>query len=209
MNSKFIFRLCAIALVLWLLKMGWDRVEGDDGMMLVYFFTVGLAVGLLIVKYVLPAFGDAVGTMVYSSGEKVQPTESHKAAAKVAQGDYEGAIAEHEKSLSADPSQTYPIAEIAKICADKLHDPQRGLQVLQRHLDAREWSEEDSAFLQFRLADMHWHQLSDFTSARQVLEQIITLFPNSRHSANAHHKLKEVEQAEYRHLEEQRAKSGS
>jgi hypothetical protein len=114
MNSKFILRLCAIALVLWLLKMGWDRVEGDDGMMLVYFFTVGLAVGLLIVKYVLPAFGDAVGTMVYSSGEKVQPTESHKAAAKVAQGDYEGAIAEHEKSLSADPSQTYPIAEIAQ-----------------------------------------------------------------------------------------------
>ncbi|MEN3943683.1 hypothetical protein WJU23_20455 [Prosthecobacter sp. SYSU 5D2] len=208
MNHKFIFRLCVIALVLWLVKMGWDRVEGDDGMMLVYFFAVGLAVGLLIVKYVLPAFGDAVGTLVYSSGEKVQPAESHKAAAKMAQGDYEGAIAEHEKALAADPAQTYPIAEIAKICAERLHDPRRALQVLQKHLDAREWSEEDSAFLHFRMVEVHWHQLGDFTSARQVLEKIITLFPNTHHSANAHHKLKEVEQAEYRHLQEQRARSG-
>lgn len=209
MNRKFILRLCLLGLVLWLAKAGWDRVEGNDGMMLVYFCGAGLVIGLLIVIYVLPAFGDAIGTLVYSSGEKIQPRESHQAAAKAAQGDYEGAIAEHEKSLVADPSQTYHIAEIAKICAEKLHDPQRALQVIQKHLKAREWSEEDSAFLHFRMADVHWHQRGDFAAARQVLEHIITLFPNTRHSANAHHKLKEVEQAEYRHLQEQRARSGN
>ena len=207
MNRTFILRLCFIVLFLLIAKIGWDKVAGDDGMMLVYFFGVGLILGLLIVKYVLPAFGDAVGTLVYSSGEKVQPIISRKAAAKVAQGDYEGAIAEHEKSLSEDPTQTYPIAEIAKICADLLHDPRRALNVLQKHLDAREWPEEEAAFLLFRMVDVHWHQLSEFTAARQILEKIFTLFPNTRHSANAHHKLKELEQAEYRYLQEHRARS--
>ena len=36
-----------------------------------------------------------------------------------------------------------------------------------------------------------------FEAARDMLEQIIGNFPNTRHSANAHHKLREVEQAQF------------
>ncbi|MBB5036292.1 tetratricopeptide repeat protein [Prosthecobacter dejongeii] len=203
MNRKQILRLCLIAFSLYLLKVGWDKVQDNVGMMLVYFLGLGIVAGLLIVAYVLPWFGDAVGTAVYSSGEKIKATGSAKAAAKMAQGDYEGAIEEHEKELAADPSQTFPIVEMAKICADKLADPQRAQRLLQNHLQDYPWSPDDAALLRFRLVDLQLHHFKDFPTTRQLLERIIADFPNTRHSANAHHKLHELEQAEYKHLTEE------
>ncbi len=208
MNRTLIIRLCLIVLLLVLAKKGWDRVEADMGMMLVYFICLGTVAGLLVVKYFLPWFGDAVGTAVYFSGERVGPGEGTEASAKLAHGDYEGAIAEHEKTLAEDPAQSLLVVEIAKICADKLHDPQRALQVLQKHLTARAWPEDDAAFLRFRIVEIHLQALKDFARARTLLEQIVADYPNTRHSANAHHKLHELEQVEYKHLTDQRAKAG-
>jgi hypothetical protein len=207
MNRTLIIRLSLIALFLLLAKWGWNHVKGDDGMMMFYFVVMGVIGGSLFVKYVLPWFGDAVGTVVFSSGEEVQVNESLKAAAKLAQGDYEGAISEHEKALHENPMQTFPAAEIAKICAQKLNDPQRGLQVLQKHLASQTWPEDDAAFLRFRMVDIQLETLKDFTQARQLLEQIIADFPNTRHGANANHKLHELEQEEYKLILAQRAKN--
>lgn len=208
MNRTQIIRLCLVALFLVLVKLGYDRVRDSEGMMLVYFIAMGALAGFLFVKYVLPWFADAVGTVVYSSGEEIRPDETGlKAAAKLAQGDYEGAIAEHEKALANNPAQTYPIAEIANICVKRLNDPQRALQVLQKYLSAREWPEEDAAFLRFRMVEVQLDTLKDLTAARHLLEQIVTDFPNTRHSANANHKLHEMEQMEYKLILEQRAKS--
>lgn len=204
MNRTRIVCLCLVALFLVLVKLGYDRVKDDEGMMLVYFIALGALAGFLAVKYVLPWFADAVGTVVFSSGEQVRAEEGLKAAAKLAQGDYEGAIAEHEKTLSEDPTQTHPIAEIANIYVKKLNDPQRALQVLRKHLEGREWPEDDAAFLRFRMVEVQLDPLKDLTAARNLLEQIIADFPNTRHSANAHHKLHEVEQAEYKLITERR-----
>ncbi|HEY1082646.1 MAG TPA: hypothetical protein VGE29_10310 [Prosthecobacter sp.] len=210
MNRTLIIRLGAALLFLVLAKVAWDRMmRADDGMKLVYFIALGAGVGFLFVKYVLPWFGDKVGTLVFSSGEEVRQDAGLRAAAKLAQGDYEGAIAEHEKTLAKDPAQTFPAAEIAKICAEKLHDPQRSLQVLLKHQASRAWAEDDAAFLRFRIAELHATHLHDLASARSVLEQIIADFPNTRHSANANHKVHELEQAEYKQMMEQRTrKSG-
>jgi len=209
MNRTQIIRLCLIVPFLIVVKIGYDRVKDDVGMLLVYFIAMGALGGFLAVRYVLPWFGDAVGTVVYSSGEEITSDEGLKAAAKLAQGDYEGAISEHEKSLAENPAQTYPISEIANISAKKLHDPQRALKVLQKHLAARSWSEEDAAFLRFRVVDLHLDVLKDFSAARNLLEQIIADFPNTRHSANAHHKLHELEQAEYKLIVEQRTQAAN
>lgn len=210
MNRTLIIRLGAALLFLVLAKVVWNRMmRADDGMMLVYVIALGAIAGFLFVKYVLPWFGDAVGTLVFSSGEEVRQDEGLKAAAKLAQGDYEGAIAEHEKTLAKDPAQTFPAADIAKICAEKLHDPQRALQGLLKHQASRAWAEDDAAFLRFRVAELHATHLHDLAAAKGVLEQIIADFPNTRHSANANHKVHELEQAEYKQMMEQRTrKSG-
>ncbi|TDU81599.1 hypothetical protein EI77_00909 [Prosthecobacter fusiformis] len=207
MNRTLIIRLGLIALFILLIRIGWEKVKGDDGLALVFFVAIGFILGLVVVFYALPWFGDLIGTIVYSSGEKVQVNEGLKAAAKLAQGDYEGAIAEHEKALAADPSQSFPIAEIAKICADRLKDPVRAMGILKQHLAAREWPEDDATFLRFRIVDLQLAHFHDFAAARSLLEGIIADFPNTRHSANARHKLNELEQAEYKSIVEQRAKA--
>jgi tetratricopeptide (TPR) repeat protein len=145
--------------------------------------------------------------MMFSSVETIRPDEGMRAAAKLAQGDYEGAIAEHEKNLEANPEQTHPAVEIARICTSKLQDPHRALSVLLQHLASREWPEDDAAFLRFRIADVHLEPLHDFDGARRQLEQVIADFPNTRHSANAQHRLHEIEQEEYKFIMEQRRKS--
>lgn len=208
MNRALIIRLSLVVFALILLLMGWKKVKGDDGMTLMYFMGLGLIAGFLVVKYVLPWLGDTLGTIIFSSGEKVQATGNAKAAAKLAQGDYKGAIAEHEKSLEKDPLQSFSVAEIAKIYADRLEDPASALKILLQQLAAHPWSTDDAAFLSFRLVDLHAHHFKDYTAARQTLEKIMMDFPNTRHSANARHRLNEVEQMEFKRIQDQRNAAG-
>lgn len=206
MNRTLVIRLGILGIFALMALWGWGEVKDDPALMFVYFIFVGTAVGLLAVKYLLPWFGDAVATVVYSSGEKIRADEGMKAAALVARGDYEGAIQEHEKALQNDPQQVFPVGEMAKICAEKLHDPARALALLEQHLAAHEWKEDDEAFLRFRIADLYAEHLHDLEKARELLLQIIADFPNTRHSANAHHRAQEVEQAQFKQIAAQRLK---
>ncbi|MDZ4289573.1 MAG: hypothetical protein U0984_16530 [Prosthecobacter sp.] len=209
MNTKgVLIRLVVLAVIYWLCKLGFDKVRDDPAMMFIYVIVLGLIAGLLLVKYLLPVIGDAVSTAVFSSGEQVRPDESMKAAAKLAQGDYEGAIAEHEKALAENPKQAFVIGEIAKICNDKLGDPQRALTLLKQHLEGTEWTDDDAAFLRFRTIDIHIETLKDYDGALELLRQVIATFPNTRHSANAHHRMNEVEQIQFKQIMEQRLKAG-
>jgi outer membrane protein assembly factor BamD (BamD/ComL family) len=93
--------------------------------------------------------------------------------------------------------------------AERLHDPQSALQVLSDHLQSKDWPVDDAAFIMFRIADVQQRHLHDFEAARDMLQQVIGNFPNTRHSANAHHKMSEIEQAEYKALMDQRLKAGA
>lgn len=209
MTARLIVRLCVAGLVVLLLLLSWQELKNQNpGVQLIFFLIVGGAVGVLVVKYFIPWLGDLVGTLVYSSGEEVVMDDSMKAASKVAQGDYEGAIAEYEKMVREKPDQTFPIGEIAKIRAEKLGDPQGALDVLRSQLEGKEWPVDDAAFLMFRLVDILSDLLNDYDAARDMLQQVIAHFPNTRHSANAHHRLNEVEQAQFKALMEQRRKAG-
>jgi outer membrane protein assembly factor BamD (BamD/ComL family) len=201
-----LIRVVVIAVLFWLIRLGWNLIGDDPAILFIYIICLAVVGGVCVVKWVLPWIGDAASTAMLSSGEEVRPDETMKAAAKVAQGDYEGAISEYEKSLKENPKQSFAVGEIAKICSDKLGDPQRALNVLQEHLAATQWSRDDAAFLRFRVVDLYAEALKDYDTARNQLQQVIADFPNTRHSANAHHKLNEVEQAQFRHLTEQRLK---
>ncbi|HCN79375.1 MAG TPA: hypothetical protein DIT13_19610 [Verrucomicrobiales bacterium] len=207
MQRTAIIRICVLAFLALLAWWGWLKVRGDDAMTFVYVIAVGAAAGFLVVKYVVPWFGDAVGTALFSSGEMVGEDASMKAAAKLAQGDYEGAIAEHEKSLAENPAQVFPVGEIAKICADKLNDPARALRVLRERLAGQEWKEDDAAFLRFRMVDIQLEKLRDYAAAKTLLEGIIQDYPDSRHRANAYHRVNEVEQMEMKEAMSRRGQS--
>lgn len=210
MNRELIIRLCLAVLAILIVMLLWNAVKGaSDGMKLVFVIVMGVIGGILCVKFVIPWIGDALGEAVFSSGEKVEQDEMTKAAACISQGDYAGAIGHYEKMLEDKPDDPFPVAEIAKIHAERLHDPQAALRALEEHLQSKDWPVDDAAFIMFRIADVHLVHRHDFESARDMLEQVIGNFPNTRHSANAHHRMNDIEQAQYKLIVEQRTKAGS
>lgn len=160
--------------------------------------------GVFFVTVILPKVGDAVGTVMYSSGEEIAPVEGMKAVAKMAAGDYEGAIEEYKNVLQDKPDDVHAISEVAKIYADKLHEPDKAITFMKEQLESREWTEDSAAFLLFRLADVQTH-MEDFEAARVTFEQVIGTFPDTRHSANARHKINELQEAEFKILQAARA----
>ena len=210
MNTTLVIRLCIIALIILGVIIGWQAIDKENpGMQLIYMIVVGVIGGLLGVKYIIPWLGDVLGTFFFSSGEQVVMDDSMKAVAKLAQGDYAGAIAEYEKISKDKPDDTFPVSEIAKIYSEKLDDPSRALAFLQERLEAKEWEQDAAAFLMFRMAEIQTEKLKDYQAAHDLLEEVIANFPNTRHSANARHKLNEVEQAQFKAITEQRLKSSA
>jgi uncharacterized membrane protein YeaQ/YmgE (transglycosylase-associated protein family) len=210
MTTTLIIRLCTVALIILGAVLGWQAIDKEDmGMRFIYMIVVGVIGGLAGVKYIIPWIGDAMGTFFFSSGEEVVMDDSMKAVAKLAQGDYEGAIAEYEKIAREKPEDSFPVAEIAKIYSDKMDDPSRALAFLAQRLEAKAWEPDAAAFLMFRMVDIQSEKLKDYQAAHDLLEQVIATFPNTRHSANAHHKLNEVDQAQFKALAEQRLKNSA
>ncbi|MCE9518488.1 MAG: hypothetical protein K8R87_02820 [Verrucomicrobia bacterium] len=210
MNTRTIIRLCLMALVVITLFWVWHRWQDWNNEKEVYkllsilFLAVGG--GILFVTVILPKFGDAVGTVMFSSGEELASPKGMKAAAKMASGDYLGAIEEYEVMMKDNPDDPFPISEIAKIHDEKLEDPTTALALLHEHLESKEWSEENASFLMFRMVDLllNDHQ---FDAAKDILQQVASNFPGTRHSANAKHRINEVEVAQFKEAQASRAQS--
>lgn len=157
---------------------------------LMAFLTAGL-VGVVFVIDVLPALAHRMTHAVYDSAEMVDEDVMHDARAKLAQGDYEGAVGAFRDAAAQDPENRLPYVEIAKIQREHLHDSQAAVATLREAIEGQEWQVSDAAFLMFRLAEVYDEDLSDRLSAATLLQQVIDQFPETRHSANARHKLHE------------------
>jgi uncharacterized membrane protein (UPF0182 family) len=80
MNRELIIRLCFVALALLVASLIWEAIkEADDGMKLVSVILLGVTGGILMVKFVIPWIGDAMGEAVFSSGEQLEQDEMTKA----------------------------------------------------------------------------------------------------------------------------------
>lgn len=213
MTSRTIVNICVGALFVLavLYVMGqWNTPDWQDNPMypLISIIILAIVGGVFFVTVVLPRFGDAIGTVMYSSGEEVEQDESMKAVALVAKGDYHGAIKEYEKMIANKPEDPFPVSEIAKIYSEKLHAPDQALVIIQENLENRDWTEENAAFLMFRLSDIHM-ATRNYDAAKDILEQVAGNFPGTRHSGNARHKINELEQIQYKEIAAQRAKQSS
>lgn len=213
MSSRTIINICVVGLfalaVLYVMgRWGSPEWEANPMYPLISIILLAIVGGVFFVTVILPKLGDAVGTVMYSSGEEIQQDEGMKAAALMAKGDYLGAVAQFEKLAERKPEDPYPVSEIAKLYAEKLGDPGKALELLQQHLESREWTEDNAAFLMFRLVDVHTSR-KDYDSSKDILEQVAGNFPGTRHSANARHRINELEQLQYKELMAMRARQSA
>lgn len=174
-----------------------NQPEPDWGQFTLYFggvVLIGGAAGVIIVTVVLPTVGDAIGGLFFSPNQKIEKAPHADAVAAIARGDYEAAVAAYLAAFEKDPHDTFALSEVAKIECEQLGDPATAADVLEQAL-GREWTPEDAAFLSSRLADVYWKYQHNARDARSLLMQIIETMPNTKHSANAQHKLQEIERA--------------
>lgn len=157
---------------------------------LLTFLSAGL-IGILFVVHILPAIAQLFTRSVYDSGEKVEQDEMHHARSLLAQGDYDGAIMEFRHAIAAQPGNRMPWMEIAKIQREHLNDPQAAIETIRTAIETVEWQVNDAAYFMFRLAELYDEINFDRATAMAIMQQVIDLYPNTRHSANASHKLME------------------
>ncbi len=157
---------------------------------LLAFLSAGL-VGIVFVIHVLPAIAHRMTHAVYDSAEMVEKDPMHDARAKVAQGDYEGAVEAFRDAAKVDPLNRLPWVEIAKIQVEQLEDPAAAVETLRHAIEDQEWQVNDAAYLMFRLAEIYENEMQDHQSAATIMQQVMEQFPETRHSANARHKLHE------------------
>jgi tetratricopeptide (TPR) repeat protein len=154
-------------------------------------FLVAGSIGVMFVTLVLPALAHRVAHSVYDSGEMLEPDPLHDAHSLVAQGEYQLAIQAFKTAAAKDPLNRLPWVEISKIQRINLEDPEAAIQTLRSALESQEWQVSDAAYLLFRLAELYDEDRHDRTKAASIMQQVIDDFPETRHSANARHKLHE------------------
>ena len=166
-----------------------EGVQTFNGLLLA-FVSAG-AVGIFFVFQVLPVIAHKFTHAVYDSAEMVESDPMHDARSLYAQGEYEAAIEAFREAAQADPMNRLPWVEIAKIQRDNLENPLAALATLREALESHEWQVNDAAFFMFRIAELYDEDLQNRETAIEILQQVCTELPETRHSANARHKLHE------------------
>ncbi len=175
-----------------------QTAEHADQTKVVYLFIgiVLLAViaGMITALSLVPAIGDWIGDFFFNPNEQIEHDPHSEALAKIAQGDYEGAIASYLEIFENDPSDTHALSEAAKLYCEKSGDPESAAALLERALQ-NEWAPEQGTFLANRLVDVYWNFRGDSDRACALLSQIIETLPDTKYSANAQHRLQEIHRA--------------
>lgn len=156
------------------------------------FLVVGLYGAFMFIAFVLPALVHRATQEMYGSGAEVETDPMHDARALFAQGDYEGAIKSYHEVAKEHPDDRFPWLEMAKIYNDNLEDPDAAIEALKEGLESQEWTVNNAAFFLFRIAELYEKEKDDTMTTVQLLQQIVELFPETRHSANATHRLREM-----------------
>lgn len=160
------------------------------------FIVTGIFTGFLVVSYLLPAFVQRASEEVLGSTEGVGPMDSlSRAQGLVAQGDWDGAIAAYRQGTLDEPENRLPWVEIAMLQLERKEDPEAAVATLNEAIQRGNWRENDEAFFIFRKIDIHEKNLANHDRAIELLREVIERFPETRHSANANHKLHELGQS--------------
>lgn len=171
---------------------GWRNA----GIMFTWMVLAAVVTGAVVLKWVAPMVGDKIGESFYDAPEKAEMNPTQKAIALITRGNYSGALEAFRKITEDEPQNRFAVVEMAKLLHDKLGHPEAAVEVYEEAA-TRDWPEDDKCFFLLKLADLHATDRQDFARARHFLEQVQSEFPGSRHAANAHHKMREIEEAEF------------
>jgi len=179
-----------------------DKKVGVEGSRMVYgllltLFSCAVA-GIFVSVYLLPFIARQASDAILGSGARVDRDEMREAHAALAQGDYKGAIDAYRRFAKLKPDNRLPWVEMAKIYRVNLNAPEGAIAVLHEGFKSHPWQADDAAYLMFRVAEIHDQDLGQREVARSIMQQVIDGFPDTRHAANASHKLKEWEFADQR-----------
>jgi tetratricopeptide (TPR) repeat protein len=158
---------------------------------LLTFLSAGL-VGIVFATQILPLLANRVSEAVLASNEEVEPDPFHLARVLMAQGEWEGAIEAFKAGAEKNPGDRMPWVEIARIQRQNLENPSAALATLRQAIESNDWEQDDVAFLMFRLVEIYEEDFQDHNNASAVLTQVMELFPETRHSANARTKLHQM-----------------
>ena len=151
-----------------------------------------LYAAFVFIVFILPSIVHRATHQIYDSGEMVEKDPLHDARALFAQGDYDGAIEIYRQVGVKNEGDRFPWVEIAKIQNEKLHDPDAAIDTLREALEKLGWDINDAAFMMFRLAELYEQEKENKEMTADILRQIVEMFPETRHSANATHRLREL-----------------
>lgn len=198
MTRSLFIRLCVVGLVviaaaLLMLEVGHMAIDLLFALVLIG----GAVLGLVIAKLILPRLGDAVGGSLYlpaseTSVEIASDDQTDPAALLLEQGDYEGALRHYEEALLAHPDDTRLVFEITQVCVAHLNDPGRAVSFLDQQLATGTRDSDGLAFLLFRKVEILVQCREQHSAAREVLESIVQRFPDTPHSARAHHLMHQI-----------------
>jgi len=172
---------------------------GSDPSKMVFYYLgivgLGVVIGIMVATSLLPVLGDLVGGYFYNPATEVEKNPHQKALAKMANGEFQEAAVEYNRVLEKNPTDTLAISEIVRIYCDKLHQPEPAAALLEQSLAQEHWTNDQVAFLGERLVDVYWLHEHDATRARAILLQLAELMPETKHAANALHRLHEIDRA--------------
>lgn len=170
-------------------------VKTDMGKIIMLFggvVIVGVGLAVLFVTTILPEMTEAVANSFFNPNEKIEKDPHADARAAVQRGEFEEAITLYQEIYEKEPTDTLALSEMVKVYCEKLENPQAGAEVLEEALQ-KEWPADEVAFLSTRLVDVYWKFQHNGPGAKALLLQIIDAMPETRHSANAMHRLQEID----------------
>lgn len=191
--------LAYLALVLfWDARAAQSREEGGDpGLLVLYFggIIVVAAIAALVFAFtVVPFLGELWANAFFSPPGEIEKDPHSAARARLAQGDYAGAVAEFQAVLEKDPSDRHALNEIVRLYCEKLDDPASAERVLGEAL-GHDLPHEEAAFIADRLVDVYWNYQGDFERARALLAQVAESLQGTQYEAAAKQRLLEIEQS--------------
>ncbi len=158
---------------------------------------LGIYLAIICLVYVIPMLSEQIVNWVFSNPrEEVKVDIMRGARSFIAQGEYDGAIAAFRHASSIEPDNLWPWVEIAKIQKEQFGSPGDAAATYAEALESYEWAIDDAVYFMFRISELQVDELNQKDAGMAALKQVIELFPETRHAANAQNRLRELEQAD-------------
>ncbi|XHR27989.1 MAG: hypothetical protein ACFUZC_18925 [Chthoniobacteraceae bacterium] len=153
----------------------------------------GLVSAIISGILLLPVLGEFMGNVIFSPSVEIEKSPHSAALAKLAVGDYEGAVEAYKEVFDDDPKDMHAANEIVRLYCEKLGTPEPASDFLVGVLSASDLTPEERAFFSERFVDICWGVQRDAVRANAILSKIVEEMPETREAANATHRMAEIE----------------